>query len=198
MLPVYLFSLVFGGVLLGVSVFFGDGHDHGDGIDLEAESHGDVHGTVDGFVSILASLRFWTFFTAFFGACGAIMTHYGFANTAVTLAVSLTMGGGIGLSVAKIFHYVQRNQSNSLVSSTRFIGQIAKVTVSISKEKLGQVRLMTATGPRDLLATTPTDDLYAEGTEVRILQIEGAQAVVARPDLTVDEEVDLAASEKLS
>jgi hypothetical protein len=198
MLSVYLFSLVFGGVLLGVSVFFGDGNAHGEGVDLEANSHGDVHGTVDGFVSILASVRFWTFFTAFFGACGAIMTHFGFANTVVTLAVSLMMGGGIGLTVAKIFRYLQTSQSNSLASSTRFVGQIAKVTVSVSKDKLGQVRLMTATGPRDLLATTPTGDLYAEGADVRILKIADAKAVVARPDLTVDEEVALAAAEKLS
>ena len=66
MLTVYLAALAFGLVLIGASVFHGDGDSHDTGDD-----HGD--GDHGAFLSNLFSLRFWTCALGTFGMSGTAL-----------------------------------------------------------------------------------------------------------------------------
>ena len=72
MLTVYLAALAFGLVLIGASVFHGDGDSHDTGDD-----HGDGDADHGAFLSNLFSLRFWTYALGAFGMSGTALSLLG-------------------------------------------------------------------------------------------------------------------------
>src|SRR5512140_2086745 len=104
MLTVYLAALAFGLVLIGASVFQGDGggHDSGGGHDFggahdSGDGHGDAHGDADhgAFLTNLFSLRFWTYALGAFGMSGTALSLLG-VGVAVHVASSLVLGFVVG------------------------------------------------------------------------------------------------------
>ena len=95
LLKIYLASLAFGGVLLVASLVIGDDgdadtdFDGGADLDLDlAAEHGGApdHGDIDalgGIFGALKSIRFWTFFTAFFGLTGTVFEGAGASGATV-------------------------------------------------------------------------------------------------------------------
>ena len=91
MLPIYLVTLIVGGVLVLVSVFLGDSDTDADvaadidvdaDLDLAAGADVDADGSLDvGLIDALqawlpfTSMRFWTFFAAFFGLTGSLNSY---------------------------------------------------------------------------------------------------------------------------
>lgn len=194
MFYVYLFAVVFGGVLLAASIFFGEGHDGDAG-----EAHLDIddaHGAFDGLVSIFASLRFWTFFCFCFGALGAAMSGFGWANTTVTLASSVALGAAVGIAATKTFRWVSGSQSNSMSDLTRLAGMSAEVVVTVSSTTVGKIRVRSEGRLRDMLAKTIADETIAAGQPVQILSVVDGVAHVARPKLGLDEELELRARDQ--
>jgi hypothetical protein len=74
----YVFALVLGGVLLAASMVLG-GKDVDHDVDHEIGGDHDVdhteggHGDLGGLFAVLVSMRFWTFFTTFFGLTGLVL-----------------------------------------------------------------------------------------------------------------------------
>src|SRR5690606_15637009 len=104
----YLFGLIVGGVLLGSSLLLGgdDGDADGDAHAEAGDHGGHGHGgdlQLDGAASDFLlwrfrSLRFWTFFLAFFGLTGLALEGFGLLESSwLTLAASLGMGIFAGL-----------------------------------------------------------------------------------------------------
>ena len=114
----YIFALVLGGVLLGASFLLGGDHDADGDVDMDADADVDAdvdadadidgdadgghdgHGDVAGFFGVLGSLRFWTFFTAFFGLTGLVHQTYDLVGGRV--AVFEGLGGGDEIAVDEV------------------------------------------------------------------------------------------------
>src|SRR5436190_17778919 len=103
MLVVYLITLIVGGALLALSLVLG-GHGDADAHGGDADAHGgDAHaGSADGdhgsaldaFTGWfpITSLRFWTFFSAFFGLTGTILGA--FMGTGAVPTALFAVGAG--------------------------------------------------------------------------------------------------------
>jgi membrane protein implicated in regulation of membrane protease activity len=139
MLTVYLAALAFGLVLIGASVFQGDGggHDSGDGDDT-GESHGDAdHGA---FLTNLLSLRFWTYALGAFGMSGTALTLLGVAS-GVHVPVSVVLGFVVGAGVATLFRSLGRGSATSPASTEAFLGTEGEVVLPLLPDGLGKIRL---------------------------------------------------------
>lgn len=165
MLTAYWFTLGFGGVFLLVTVFFGadsdtDGHDFGavDGVDTVdgnltmgdvGHLHGDTHGltgdathppVMDVFFFLL-SLRFWAFFTAFFGLTG-VGGSYIIGGGISTLVMAILMGLIAGFSASYLFKYLSRGNVSSDVNLQEAVGQRAQITVPLGPGDPGKAQLV--------------------------------------------------------
>jgi len=210
-MAIYLFALVVGGVLLGASIFLGGGEagdgDHGVGHDADLDagvdgdadvddhgSHvthgdsaspsGDAGGALTFFLWSLGSLRFWTFFLAFFGLTGLALEGLGLvAPGALGPSLAIGMGlvvayGGMGALGA-----LSGDRSTSHVSAGDYVGKSARVLLPVRPgEGSGKVRVRVAGSDVDLLATTDDPRGFAARDEALIIQVDGTRVRIARMD----------------
>lgn len=203
---IYLASFVFGGILVGASLFFG-GKDVGDadsefgpaGVDLDgavaelaADGLGvDVDGVdvdgVDKGIAVggetilpwfLTSFRFWVYFLAFFGLSGVLFSML--LGAIPTLALSLGLGTSAGLFVAGLIKKFENNTAARSKGAADFIGKSAQVLVA-PKNGTGQIRVRVGKQLVDVLAVT--DDDVQKGDEVLVIEMEGTRARIAKMDL---------------
>ena len=95
MLMVYLIALIVGGVLLALTLVLGGAVDHHAGGDLDHHAgdggHGGSFDAVFGWLPV-TSLRFWTFFAAFFGAVGTVLSAWSLAGPAPAAVLAVAAG----------------------------------------------------------------------------------------------------------
>lgn len=189
----YIGALVFGGVLLMSSILLG-GHDDADvdgvdfdkdldfdgGDDFDGDKDIDLDGDI-GIFWIFRSLRFWTFFLAFFGLTGVIFEAFGLAGEMVTLALSIGMGALVGVSGAAAIRKLMNDQTADAAHDGDYIGKSAKVVVPVQPGGVGKVRVEIKGRQVDVLATTDGEAITSED-EVLIVEMEGTRAKVARVD----------------
>jgi hypothetical protein len=153
LLALYLGALIIGGGLLAVS-FLGGG-DHGDH-DADADADHDLdHGGADGehvgvgdalWLPIL-SLRFWTFFLAFFGLTGSLITAMAGAGLlgghwGIGLGLSIALGLASGYAISAILRALkQKRVSSDVVPEVDYIGKVGEVLLDVAPGDPGQVRL---------------------------------------------------------
>jgi membrane protein implicated in regulation of membrane protease activity len=137
MLTVYLAALAFGLVLIGASVFQGDGggHDSGDG---DGDGHGDAdHGA---FLTNLFSLRFWTYALGAFGMSGTALSLL-HLKPAVHVPVSVVLGAVVGAGVAALFRQLGRGAATGPASTEAFLGSEGEVVLPLLPDGLGKIRV---------------------------------------------------------
>ncbi|ACY13042.1 hypothetical protein [Haliangium ochraceum] len=181
MLTIYLIALLIGGSLLLVSLFAGGDADAdadadfagGDvdmdmdadiDVDADLDADGDLHGGGFDFGLWLpiASLRFWTFFAAFFGVTGVALTLLDASlGQWPLLAIAVAMGYGCGTAAVAAFRYMDRSQTSSSLSLQDYIGESALVRVSVGPNKVGKVRLEVKGRSVELMAKTEESDAFA-------------------------------------
>jgi hypothetical protein len=130
MLAVYLFTVLVGGALLGVSLL---GSDHGD-VDSVA-GHG--HHTHD--AAQFLSLRTLTYFLFVFGGVGIALSLLTRTGWPLTLVLALLAGVGVGTIVTGTFRYLSRTDSGGNQSDDSFVGLSARVVLPIAEGGLGKV-----------------------------------------------------------
>ena len=210
MLGPYIGALLFGGLLLALSLFAG-GHDDADGHgDGHGDGHADGHGGHDthehahadgggamGFLSTFASLRFWTFFFAFGGATGLALTILGLPS-AVTGVAACVMGGVSGGFAAWAFRYLGKNQLSSSLSSEDWIGRTAKVTVPVSADRTGKILITFDNEVKEILALSAgaTDGAIGVGEEVLVVSMSDGVARVTLNRPADRQAVPVAAAQK--
>jgi membrane protein implicated in regulation of membrane protease activity len=168
MLQIFLIALIVGAGLLLFSLLAsgdGGGKPEIDGhADLDAHADHD-HGGLDGGALAwlpLASLRFWTFFMAFFGATGTALTFIERDIDAwVLLAIAVAMGYVCGAAAVSVFRYMRRSETSSNLAVDDYIGETAVVRVSVARGKTGKVRLELKGRTLELLAETEEETPFA-------------------------------------
>lgn len=192
MLELYLVALIVGASLLLFSLFAGGHHDGdagdadaaGDAGDADADA-GAAHGDGDGAALLwlpLASLRFWTFFLAFFGATGTAL-HFIERDLGRWSAVAIAAGMGYvcGSAAVAAFRYMRRSQTSSALRVDDYIGETAVVQVAVGRGKTGKVRLEVKGRTLDLLAETEDEEPFAASERAMVYGVnERGHAIITR------------------
>jgi membrane protein implicated in regulation of membrane protease activity len=200
---VYVFALVLGGILLVTSIVMG-GDDASDvdsdldtsvdtDVDADADvdvDHGqqglhtdlaDTHGTIAGLFTAFLSLRFWTFFAAFFGLTGLVIDGLDLvAGHVIPLGLASGMGVLTGYGAVSVLRYFATSETGAAADSADYVGKNARVMLPIASDTTGKVRLQLKGTTVDLLATSDEPTPFAVGDEVLIVQMQETTAVVAR------------------
>jgi membrane protein implicated in regulation of membrane protease activity len=196
MLSLYLVALGLGGTFLLASLFMGG---HGEGADADADAHadadgdahGDAHGdadhagALDGVLAWLpvTSLRFWTFFLAFFGLTGALLTLFSLASSQVIIAaLAGVIGYGSGWAMVATIRHLSRNETSSAVSERDYVGATGRVMVPVSRDKVGKVRIEIKGRTVEMLARTEDDIEFASQQPVIIYAVDDDHVLVTRPE----------------
>jgi membrane protein implicated in regulation of membrane protease activity len=174
-MSIYLACLVFGGVLVGASVFGGHG-DHDVGGDA-----GDVHDTAHSHGSALPffSLRFWAFALAFFGLTGTALVLVGVAGALVPV-VAGAFGVGAGFVSSRVLGKLAHATVGTLRDGAAHVGREGKLLLPVSKAQRGKVRLQVGGTSVDLVAETEGDDALTAGETAIIVGLRGNVALVER------------------
>lgn len=182
MLAAYLFCLLAGGALVGVSAIFG-------GKDVDVGAHGDASvdghaGDADGAHATgwlpFFSFQFWTFALAFFGLTGTVLTLMGLASMFPTLMASTVIGLGSGTLVSTIIRKLRSQTVSSSAGAQDFVGRSAIVRVPAKAGSAGKIRMNVKGQVIDLLAITDEKEEIAAGEEVLVTEMQDGRAVVVR------------------
>ena len=179
MIYLYLFALVLGGVLLGASMLLGG---HGDGHAPEAHADGpDANAGVESFLVAFLSMRFWTFFLAFFGLTGVVLDGFGLvSSTWIAATLSVGMGLFAGGAAAWIMRRVRGDESNSAATSKDFVGKTGRVLVPVGPEQVGKVRLEIRGSTVDILAVSIEEATFDPKDEIIVIEVDGTRVKVAK------------------
>lgn len=199
---IYVFAFIVGTILIGASILLGDGtdtdadFDADAGLDVAVEAdvdtdtgaddlHADGHAGGEGSLAALAgswrSLRFWTFFAAFFGAAGAALDGLELVEPPMlTLGLAVVTGLVVGQGAVVVFRAVGHRDVGTVPSEADYVGKTARVLLSLDREQAGKIRLQLHGTSVDLLATTTDDDEFGVGDEALIIAMDGTRAVVSR------------------
>lgn len=207
MLALYLICFLIGGVLVALSAFSGGDHDADADFDFEADADvdadvdadadGDADGDAeadhdsghgfDGFgiseLLPIASLRFWTFFLAFGGLLGTLLTLVGHMNAIPVAVVTAIVGYLAGFGITAVVRRLKKEKVTSTVSSADCIGSSGRVMLPVSGSTAGQVRVELRGRILDFIAETDDDIELAIDEEVLIYDVrDDGVALVSRGD----------------
>lgn len=195
---IYLATLIFGGVLLGTSILLGG---HGDvdadmdidadlDVDLDAEmdldadtgfdKDFDIGDAGDAFFWPLKSVRFWTFFSAFFGLTGLTLEGLGLMSTVPAFIAASAMGITLGWSASSIIRRLARDDSGRGAEAKDYVGKTARVVVPVKPGGVGKVRVEIRGQNVELLAVTDEEVPLTAEDDVLVLELDGTRARVAR------------------
>jgi membrane protein implicated in regulation of membrane protease activity len=126
-----------------------------------------------GLLSLLTSLKFWTFGLCFFGLTGLLLTYWspGLSAPAVLLG-AIAMGLLLGILMASILRTLRQRQVNSLIRSSDLIGQAGTVTLPFDCRSRGKVCLTLKGSRIELTAQTDGPHPLAVGDTVTVLRVE--------------------------
>lgn len=202
MLTAYLTTLIVGTSLLGLSIFTGGDHemDHdldgadgnlqlGGDVDMNAEvdaniadDHAgfDFHG-LDAWLPI-GSLRFWTFFCAFFGLVGTALTLATPLGATMVLLPSVGVGYVSGVSATKIMRTLTGHSIGRVIGAGDLIGVNGTLLLPVAPGKPGKVRMYI--GDRCVEEIATSDDSFAAGAAVMVIGTDAeGNIVVSHPTL---------------
>jgi membrane protein implicated in regulation of membrane protease activity len=209
MLSLYLISFLIGGVLVGLSAFSGGDHDHDADFDFEADADVDAdvdadadadadgdgdaeadhdHDSGHGFGGFgiaellpIASLRFWTFFLAFGGLLGTLLTMIGHIGAIPVAITSLLVGYLAGFGITAVVRRLKKEKVSSIVASTDCIGSSGRVLLPISGRGAGQVRIELKGRIVDFVAETEDETELGIDEEVLVYDVrDDGVALVSR------------------
>jgi membrane protein implicated in regulation of membrane protease activity len=195
MLTLYLACLVFGGILLAVSVFAGLDHDGGldHGFDHGVDAHVGAHAGISGHgdhsflhdglhdVGQFLSFRSLVFFAAFFGLTGTLLSLAG-THPLATLPASAVMGLLAAAAMHKTLGYLRATESGAPISLANLEGSKATIVVAPTRQMRGKVRVAGGEQFVQLLALVAEEaklDEFRPGETVTIVRIDGDVAHVA-------------------
>ena len=131
-------------------------------------------------LGLLSSLRFWTFFTTFFGLTGAVLEGLGLVAAVPALLLALAMGSLSGTTATLVLRRLAADSTGVAASSRDYVGLSGRVLVPIRKGSLGKIRLQLKGTTVDMLATSDDDEALDPGEFALIIEMRETTAVVVR------------------
>ena len=197
MLYAYLFSAIVGGVLLGGSLFAGDGHgDHGGGEgggEGETGGHDHDHGHGHEGVSaagILFSVRTWTYFLAFGGITGLLLHLLAHSGEPLTALLAAGVGATTGVGARLAFARATALGDSGTVRPEQLVGRTGQLLLPCGSGQTGQVRLTVRNSTVDLLARAAEPGELGSHEEVLIVGMKDGEALVVRNPTSAAESSD--------
>lgn len=189
----YVFALVLGGVLLAASMVLGGkdvdggadaGHDVSGDHDVDhahEAHHGASHGDLGGFFAVLGSMRFWTFFMAFFGLTGLVLEGLELtANVWVARGLAIGVGYLTGWATVRLIQHLAANETGVAASVDDYVGRSGEVLIRVAPGSLGKVRIELKGTTVDVLAVIEDDEVLEAGAHALIVEMRGTQALVSK------------------
>ncbi|MBW2463647.1 MAG: hypothetical protein JRH11_18495 [Deltaproteobacteria bacterium] len=205
MLAFYLTCLMIGGVLVALSAFGAGDQDSDFDFDADVDVDVDVDADIDadadadadhghdiaagsagagGLAELLpiASLRFWTFFLAFGGLLGTLLTLVGHVGPVAIAALSVAVGYLTGFGITAAVRHLKREKVTSTVSTTDCIGASGRVLRPVSGDAAGRIRVELKGRLVDFIAETDEASDFAIDDEVLVYDVrEDGVALVSSP-----------------
>ena len=197
----YIFALVLGGVLLGASFLLGGDHDADGDVDMDADADVDAdvdadadidgdadgghdgHGDVAGFFGVLGSLRFWTFFTAFFGLTGLVLDGFDLAVPMAALPLAVSVGFLSGWGAVTVIRHFAANDTGVAAGVDDYVGKSGELILGVGPGRLGKLRIELKGTTVDVLAVCE-DGQLGRGEQALIIEMRDHTAVVVKLDAT--------------
>ncbi|HVI00540.1 MAG TPA: hypothetical protein VM869_17605 [Enhygromyxa sp.] len=189
----YVFALVLGSVLLGASFLLGgkdvDG-DHEVGLkelhfDKSLDGHAidghDTHGDLGGFFGVLASMRFWTFFAAFFGLTGIVLDGLDLAAPMLALGLAIGVGFLMGWTAVTLIRRLSADDTGVAATVDDYVGKSGEMLIAAGPQRLGKIRIELKGTTVDVLAECD-DQSLARGEQALIVEMRGSKAMVVKLD----------------
>jgi hypothetical protein len=191
----YVFALVLGSILLGASFLMGGDH-HGDGdagghleghvdhdhdLDAHADGDHDAHGDLGGLFGVLASMRFWTFFAAFFGLTGVVLDGFDLAADLVTLGLAIGVGFVTGFVAVTIIRRLSATDTGVAAGVSDYVGKSGELLIAVGPGRIGKIRIELKGTTVDVLVVSE-DETIARGEQALILEMREDKAIVVRLD----------------
>lgn len=128
---------------------------------------------------ILASFKFWTFGSCFFGLTGLLLSLLQPQRGSISIfMISLLMGLLIGGMVSLVFHRLRSRNPTGMATPDELVGLLATVEIPINQHARGKIRVQFRDGSRELPARTNDDQTLKVGDSVMIIGLEGNLAWV--------------------
>ena len=125
------------------------------------------------------SIRFVTYFMAAFGVVGVVLTHMSQLGTGATAAWALLAGLVVGQCVHQIMRGLSRSSGNSALRPQDYINKIARVTVTITYPRKGEVAVPVIRGKRFVPAIAKRANAkFNIGDQVAVIAYRGGIAEV--------------------
>lgn len=198
MLVLYVVALGIGGTLLAASLLLGGEHgdhdhdvDFDTDVDADASADGDADHDVDaaGAIDVVMSffpflsLRFWTFFLAFFGLTGSTIELMSLQGPVIGGVVSGVIGYFAGMTIVMTMRRLKKSQSDSSVGETDYIGATGVAMLPIARGKTGKIRLELKGRSVELIADTEEDVRFEIKDAVMVYGLtEDGRAIVTKPE----------------
>ncbi len=162
MWTLYWVAASIGGTMILASMFFGADTDT-DTSEVSKPDSIDVD--VDGVMAWLpiTSVRFWIFFTAFFGVCGVALTYFAIRPAFLVPAISIGTGYVCGVAVVMAFRKLTSDQPDSTTSLDDIMGHQVLVVVPVTIDAIGKVRSTSQGKTVEYLATTDDKNGFEKG-----------------------------------
>ncbi len=134
----------------------------------------------------VASLRFWTFFLAFGGLTGTLLTWLSPLGAVATAILSALVGYVAGVGVSLFLRAIARDQVSSTVGLGTCVGASGVVVLPVVPGERGRVRVALENQMVDFDAETDDDLALAAEESVFIYAVrdDGVVLVSSRPNLT--------------
>lgn len=208
MFSLYVASLIFGGILIGFSLFFGGDHDsdldvHTD-VDLDVDAHIDIDtdeiphdiahtdtdidshsGSMISDALQFFSLRNMTYFATFFGLTGTLFTLFSFSHV-ITLISSLSLGTFAWFFSYFLIKYLKSTSSGETFNITDLKGQTGKISLETSKQKKGKVIIEYRGSNYELPAIISENsefDKFVFNEKILVIDFQEGIAVIEKFDL---------------
>ncbi len=180
----YVGCLIVGGGLVLISFFSDTDHDADVDMDMDVDVDVDLDIDADHDVAVptsidagdalwlpLLSLRFWIFFSAFFGLTGTILHLLDQLTWQATLGTSVGFGVGSGWLVSTIVRKLRSARVDSNIDPHRdYVGCVGEVILAIEPGDPGLVRLRVKGVDVDVTAITEGASELGRGTQVKVLR----------------------------
>jgi membrane protein implicated in regulation of membrane protease activity len=134
-------------------------------------------------LSLLTSLKFWTFGLCFFGLTGLLLTFWSPSLSSLgVLLGAIAMGLLLGSLMAGTLRSLRQRQVDSLIRSSDLVGQSGCVTLPFDRFSRGKVCLMLKGSRIELIAQTEEPRSFTVGDGVTVLRLEGNRLWVIAND----------------